>query len=102
MTIKQAQKKADELWGKGKEWASNGGYVQKRPSRKFDGLGPDPTQWPPYMYDVGHITLIAGIAMFSVKGSGKTWEEAFAHAEERVRKDREEMAARRAKLNAAK
>lgn len=89
MTPKQAQTKANTLWGKGKEFLSGGGCIQKRPARKYDGHGTDPANWPEFMYDVGHIASVCGISMFSVKGSGTSWEAAFEAAEQARLRDKQ-------------
>lgn len=67
MSMRKALMRARTIWGKD-------GYVNRRPAVTS---GP-PEQQCPANCSVGHLDGLSGIRFFSVKGSGKTFEEAFA------------------------
>jgi predicted aconitase len=98
MTPKQAQTKANQLWGKGKEYLSAGGHINKRrPYQKMESSIPQ-TEW---RFDVGYVSTIV-IPMFHVKGTGESWEAAFRDAERKAELDKQRMDEARARVAAKK
>jgi hypothetical protein len=97
MTPKQAQTKANTLWGKGKEYLSAGGYISKSRPYGFEkkkGISPDVWQ-----FDVGFISIVV-IPMFHVKGTGDSWEAAFRDAERKAELDKQRLAEARVRVAA--
>jgi hypothetical protein len=95
MTPMRALAKANLLWGKGKEYLSAGGHINKR--RRYEKMEASLSPEIEWRFDVGYIVDLAGIAMFSVQGTGNSWEDAFRVAEEKRLKDKAEMDAIRQK-----
>jgi hypothetical protein len=100
MTPKQALTKANKLWGKGKELYSAGGHINKRAPYSFE------TKRTGYIsvkhsYDVGFVSNLL-LPMFHVKGTGESWEQAFADAERKAELDRQSIAEARARVAAKK
>jgi len=82
MTKAQALKKARSIWGKNALVE----YSRKAPNakKKAELKEADPARWKKVCHwdkcKVGHFVSFFGIGFFHVRGSGDTWDEAFAHA----------------------
>jgi hypothetical protein len=97
MTPAEAQRKANTLWGKGKAYLSEGGYISKRRPYGFEkkkGISPDAWQ-----YDVGYISTMV-FAMFHVQGTGDSWEAAFRDAARKAELDKQRLVEARARVAA--